>query len=50
MMSNVTPLPVRQIDRLDYIQNIGRFETVREPTAMALRPLSLITAVPQTFK
>ena len=41
-MSNATPSPARQIDGLDYIQNIGRFETVRGRTDMAFRPLSLI--------
>ena len=41
-MSNVTPSLARQIDGINYIQNIGRFETVRGGTDMALRLLSLI--------
>ena len=41
-MSNAIPSPARQIDGLDYIQNIGRFETVNGRTDMAFRPLSLI--------
>ena len=41
-MSNATTTPSRQIDRVDYIQNIGRFESVRGNKDTAFQPLSLI--------
>ena len=41
-MSNATTPPIRHIDGLVYIQNVGRFESVRGNTDTGFRPLSLI--------
>ena len=41
-MSNATTPPIRHIDGFVYIQNVGRFESVRGNTDTGFRPLSLI--------
>ena len=41
-MSKATTRPAPPIDRLEYVQNIGRFDSVRGKADTAFRPLSLI--------